>query len=166
MRTFFITSIHDRYAAKPNEKYNMCLAKFAVSYDVVYCEEGNVHCVAQDDENDFLDEEINDENENVNNAKQEVIKLKNNLGFMRKRRESILRTNKVKLTTDPEKYYHALLMLYLPWWSEETLKGTYETYEEHYHNVKHIVDHNAQHFNHNSEHIDNAIDALIENGPP
>ena len=86
---------------------------------------------------------------------------------MRKRkRESILRTNKVKLTTDPEKYYHALLMFYLPWCSEETLKGTYEIYEEHHHNVKHIVDHNAQHFNHNSEHIDNAIDALIENGPP
>ena len=50
---------------------------------------------------------------------------------MRKRkRESVLRTNKVKLTVDSEKYYHSLLMLFFPWHSEENLKGTFETYEE------------------------------------
>ena len=100
-------------------------------------------------------------------GKQEVIHLKNELGFMRKRkREFVLRTNKVKLTTDPEKYYHSLLMLYLSWLSEESLKGGFETYADHYKNVSHIVDHNATYFNHNSDHIDNAIDAYEENKSP
>ena len=30
----FATSLIDRYAARPNELQNMCLAKFAVTYDV------------------------------------------------------------------------------------------------------------------------------------
>ena len=37
----FMTNIHDRYAARPNDKENMCLAKFAVSYDVLYSHNKN-----------------------------------------------------------------------------------------------------------------------------
>ena len=74
---------------------------------------------------------------------------------MRKRkRESVLRTKKVKL------------MLYFPWHSEEALKGRLETYEDHYKNVIHIVDHNTTQFNHNNDHIDNALNAYEENSSP
>ena len=72
------------------------------------------------------------------------------------------------MTTDPEKYYHSLLTLYLPWHSEESLKEGFETHADHYKNVSHIVDHNATYFNfnHNSDHIDNALDAYEENKSP
>ena len=152
----FMTSIHDRYAARPNDKDMMCLAKFAVNYEVVYSNgkqnsvDDNAGLGESDD--DLFEDDINHDGIlNKKKAKQEVIKLKNNLGYMRKRkRESVLRTYRVKLTSDPEKYYHSLLMLYLPWHSEESLKGSFKTYEDHYVNVRHIVDHNAENFNQNS----------------
>ena len=170
----FMTSIHDRYAARPNELNNLCLAKFAVAYDVQYSkscsgEKSDHHNILDDNGNSDLSDEddSNQEDSRKDKQKQEIIKLKHGLGFMRKRkRESILRTHKVKLATDPEKYYHSLLMLYFPWQSEESLKGEFQTYEEHYLSVKNIVDANAEHFNQNSDHIDNALDALAENAPP
>ena len=105
------------YAARPSEKDMMCLAKFAVNYEVVYSngKQNNVDDNAGlgESDDDLFEDDINHDGIlNKNKAKQEVIKLKNNLGYMRKRkRESVLRTYRVKLTSDPEKYYHSLLML-------------------------------------------------------
>ena len=160
----FMTSIHDRYAARPNSKETLCLAKFAVTYEAAANDNKS-----SGGENILSDEGVEHENigHNKNRKKQEIIRLQNNLGFMRKRkRESVLRTHRFKLTGDSEKYYHSLLMLYFPWHSEEEIRGPFVTYEEHYRNVKNIVDENSQHFELNSGHIDNAFDALVENGPP
>ena len=172
----FMTSIHDRYAARPNDKEAMCLAKFAVSYDVVCSQnkdQDDQYPLDHESDIGILDDDIHNDNNQIEDSggsgksKKEVIQLKTELGFMRKRkRESVLRTNKVKLTVDPEKYYHSFLMLFFPWSSEENLKGTFETYEEQYKSNRNIVDHNASHFNHNSDHLDNAIDALTKNGSP
>ena len=167
----FMTSIHDRYAARPISKDMMCLAKFAVNYEVVYSNTVNDSKENEiTEDNDILDEEediIDNSTGGKEKRKQEIIQLRNGMGYMRKRRrESVLRTHKVRLLSDPEKYYHSLLMLYWPWRDEESLKGRFKTYQYHYMSVKNIVDHNAQHFSQNTEHLDHAMDMLTENGPP
>ena len=58
------------------------------------------------------------------------------------------------------------MLLFLPWRKEEDILGRYESYEDHYSNVKNIVECNAYPFRMNSEDV---IDgALVEymNNPP
>ena len=96
----FATSLIDRYAARPYELQNMCLATFAVTYDV-----------ATSSPSLEQNEDINIDMDNLNNDNSEnpkMIMLKDGLGQMRKRKqESILRTKRYKVHTEPEKYFHA-----------------------------------------------------------
>ena len=158
----FMTSIHDRYAARPDSLNDMCLACFAVNYDTT----GSNEELPQVNEGaGILLQDRN--NDNISNRRNETINLKNNLGVMRKRRrEAIFRSHRFDVMKDSEKYYHAQLLLYYPWQSENELKGECATYEEHYNTVKQIIQENARHFEHNTEHLDNAFNELAENGPP
>ena len=107
----YMTSVHDRYAACPNCIENMCLAKFAVTFEPKYDSSAN-----NDNDNDehiFEDENDNDiEDNEQHRINDKVIMLKNNLGQMHKRKqESILQVKSFKQNTDPEKYYHSHLTL-------------------------------------------------------
>ena len=105
----------------PDVLDDMSLAKFAVTYDVGNgntssdSHENDDSCNESDDDiNDYLD--VNHVDSNVSSWKNEVIILKNGLGHMRKQRQqSILRVTSFKMATQPEKYYHSRLILYLPW---------------------------------------------------
>ena len=71
----FMISIHDRYAARPNDKDMMCLANFAVNYEVVYSngKENSVDDNAGLGESDnylFEDDINHDDILNKNKAKQ------------------------------------------------------------------------------------------------
>ena len=85
------TSLIDRYAARPNSLQNMCLATFAVNYDVVSA----VHtCDMEEMDTDEGAEEDMYAERQINNGVCGMpprIKLKDGLGYMRKRKqESIL----------------------------------------------------------------------------
>ena len=81
----FATSSIDRYAVRPNELQNMCLAIFAVTYDVASSSPSL-------EQNEDINIDIDDmHNDNCENSKQIV--LKDGLGEMSKRKqESILQT--------------------------------------------------------------------------
>ena len=83
-----MTSVHDRYAAHPSCIENMCLAKFAVTYEPKYDSSTN----NENDEHIFEDENENDiEDNEQHRINDKVITLKNNLRQMCKRKqESIL----------------------------------------------------------------------------
>ena len=68
--------------------------------------------------------------------------------------------------SEPEKYYHSWLILYLPWCNEDELLGRYSTYNEHYVEVCHIAEHNAEEFHLHSEEMDSVINDIADNGPP
>ena len=82
----FTTSIHDRYAARSNDKEAMCLAKFAVSYDVVYGQnkdQDDQYPLDHEDDNGILDDDIHNNDNQIEDSggsgksKQEIIQLKN-----------------------------------------------------------------------------------------
>ena len=77
----YMTSIHDRYASRPDLLNDMCLAKFAVNYEPVF-EKSNTSNT--DDSND-INNDSDEENDVLQNREStNVIHLKNNLGVMRK----------------------------------------------------------------------------------
>ena len=61
------------------------------------------------------------------------IKLQKGLGIIRKRKQqAILCTRRYKVYTEPEKYYHAKLLLYYPWKQEDDIISTYQSYQDSY----------------------------------
>ena len=119
----FATSVIDRYAARPLAFQNICLATFAVMYDVIKSS-------TQTEET----EDVNTQEDMYNTENPETltkIKLQNGLGVIRKRKQqAILCTRRYKIHTEPEKYYHANLLLYYPWNHEYDIISTYQSYQD------------------------------------
>ena len=134
----FATSIIDRYAAKPVSLQNMCLATFAVTYDVI-------QSATKTEETDG----VNDEEEEMQNTENDnsvtMIKLQKGLGVIRKRKqEVILCTRRYKIHVEPKKYYHAKLLLYYPWKNEDDIISPFTTYHESYISQQDIIHQNAK----------------------
>ena len=95
----FATSTIDRYAARPPILDNICLAKFAVNYNVTQAHDEFIDMQETDDH------ELSETEEYDSCTK---IRLKDGLGYMQKmKQEAILQDTRYKLQTEPEKYYHA-----------------------------------------------------------
>ena len=133
----FMASIHDRYAARPNDLEDLCLAAFATKY-----------------------------NRAPKDAKgKNVIHLKDNsLGQMTKRTtDAVLCTHKFK--DDTYQFYFSKLLLFLPWRKEQELMEGYNSYQQHYNEVMDIVERNAGSFNLNTKDIDDALEEYMNNPP-
>ena len=118
----FMASVHDRYAARPDEMENVCLAQFATQYTT---------CSAEN--------------------KKAILLKDDQLGcVMRRTKDTVMRTH--RFSDDDYRYYYSKLLLFLPWRKEDFLEG-YESYEEHYNDVKDLIESNAYPFRMNSEDI-------------
>ena len=109
----FATSTIDRYAARPPILGNMCLAKFAVNYNVTE---------AHDEFIDMQETEAHELSETEEYDSCTKITLKEGL------EEAILHVTRYKLQTEPEKYYHAKLILFYPWKNEDDLITGFNSY--------------------------------------
>ena len=111
----FATSLIDRYGARPVSLLNMCLETLAVTYDVI---QSATKKEVTDGCNDEEEEMQNTENDNSLTR----ITLQKGLDVNRKRKqEAMLYTRRYKIHTEPEKYYHAKLLLYYPWNNEDDI---------------------------------------------
>ena len=100
----FATSTTDRYVVRPPILGNMCLAKFAVNYNVTQAH------------HEFMEMQETDANRLSETEEYDSctkIRLKDGLGYMQKRKqEAILHVTKYKVQTEPGKYYHSKLILF------------------------------------------------------
>ena len=154
----FATSVIDRYAARPLVLQNICLATFAVMYDVI-----------QSSTQTGETEDVNTEEDmhNTENAHSLTkMKLQKGLGVIRKRKQqAILCTRRYKVHTEPEKYYHSKLLLYYPWNHEDDIISTYQSYHDSYISKHHIIHQNAQKFNEDCVAFDIDLQDLENNIP-
>ena len=152
----YLINLIDRYAARPDQLENMCLAEFAANYDVKYSK-------TSEEENDHTPKPQQQEK-----AQQGVtINLKDGLGKMQKRsREAIIRFPKHNIEKDSEKYYRAKLMLYYPWRQENNIMGESASYFDQYRNCLEDITENAQHYTQNGPSFEEAMQDLNEFGPP
>ena len=136
----FATGVIDRYAARPVSLQNMCLATFAVTYDVI-------QSTTKKEETDGVNEEEEMQNTENDNSLTKI-KWQKGLGVIRKRKqEAILCTRRYKIHAEPEKYYHAKLLLYYPWKNEDDIILPFTTYHESYVSKQDIIHQNAKRFN-------------------
>ena len=154
----FATSLIDRYGARPVSLQNMCLATFAVTYDVIQS------TTKKEETDDGNDEEEMQNTENDNSLTR--MKLQKGLGVIRKRKqEAILCTRRYKIHTEPEKYYHAKLLLYYPWNNEDDIISPFTTYHESYISKQDIIHQNAERFNEDCVAFDVDLQDLENNIP-
>ena len=74
---------------------------------------------------------------------------------MRKhKKEAILQTQQYNVSSHPEKYYHATLLLYYPWLDEDELISGFDCYEKSYIAKQDKIVSNANKFNDNCELFD------------
>ena len=154
----FATSVIDRYAARPLALQNTCLATFAVMYDVI---QSSTKTGETQDVNTVEDTQ-NTENPHTVTK----MKLQKGLGVIRKRKQqAILHTRRYKIHTEPEKYYHAKLLLYYPWNDEDDIISTYQSYHDSYISKQDIIHQNAQKFNEDCVAFDIDLQNLENNIP-
>jgi len=105
----------------------MCLADFAVEYDVCYKATGKRNDDHEDDVQPAEQSPTGDQYDSI-------ITLHDSMGKMHHRKtRAILMSHKFSADTEPEKYYHSELMLYTAWRDEEQdLLGNFDTYSESY----------------------------------
>ena len=155
----FSTSLIDRYGARPVSLQNMCLATFAVTYDVF---QSATKKEETDGSNYEAEEMQNTENDNALTR----IKLQKGLGVIRKRKqEAILCTRRYKICAEPEKHYHAKLLLYYPWNNEDDIISPFTTYHESYISKQDIIHQNAERFNEDCVAFDLDLQDLENNIP-
>ena len=117
----FATSLIDRYAARPRALQNICIATFAVMYDVI-----------QSLTTTGKTQDVNTEQDIQNTENAHALtkmKLQKGLGVIRQRKQqAVLCTRRYKIHTEPEKYYYSKLLLYYPWNEEDDIILTYQSY--------------------------------------
>ena len=119
----FATSVIDRYAARPLALQDICLATFAVMYDVIQSSTQTEETEGVNTQQDMY----NTENPETSTK----IKLQKGLGIIRKRKQQAIPcTRRYKVHTEAEKYYHAKLLLYYPWKQEDDIISTYQSYQD------------------------------------
>ena len=155
----FATSLIDRYTARPVSLQNMCLATFAVTYDVI-------QSATMKEETDAVSDEEEEMQNTENDNSVTRIKLQKGLGIIRKRKqEAILHTRRYKIHTEPEKCYHSKLLLYFPWNNEDDIISPFTTYHESYISRQDIIHQNAKRFNENCVAFDLDMQDLENNIP-
>ena len=146
----FQKSLIDRYQHRPQELRSMCLAEFAATYVTNYKHSDDIEC-------DALPPSDSD-------TTSTQIQLTDGFGKMNKcKREAIIRFRRYNKDAEPTNWYRAKLMLYFPWYDEHSdILGGYETYKEHYSQVKSLVLANEDKYTKaDVENVD-----IDENGPP
>ena len=136
----FQKSFIDRYSHRPQIVQCMCLAEFAASYNVDYCDKHQPNDVLPEPDDNYSPPQLDHNTAN----KPLILKLTEGYGSMKlRKREAIIRFRKYNREAEPTNWYRAKLMLYFPWYNEQSdLLGGYSTYQEHFHHVQRIVLHN------------------------
>ena len=112
--------------------------------------------------NDTLNEDVNKESEQLTPDRK--ITLKDGMGAMTHRiQPAIIRYHQWSAKKEPEKYYHAQLMLYYPWCNEEDdLLG--ESYKDSYNTKLDVIQKNRQTFEHFAEEVSGVLEDIEQYG--
>ena len=153
----YCTTIHDRYAARPTNLEEMCLAKFATTFAPSAGRPSGDDVASADS-----DPSVPQHDAIGSSRRQPRITLQNNMGTMVQcRRAMVLRTHKVNQEKDPVGYKYSRLVLFLPWRSETTLlQQAEELYATHYT----TIEENASAFNSHEDQVDLASELLANRG--
>ena len=144
------TNMLEKYANRPDRLDDMYYADYATNYITNNAFESPM------ESEDVLNYTVPvNATDNGSKIKSETITLKNKMGKMKKRhRPCVMRYHKISKMKDPEQYYMMLLQLYLPWRSEDQIRGKFSTFSERYQSVVDSIKPNIARHNHDFEKYD------------
>ena len=156
----YMLGLIQRYTARPTSLDALCLADFAVEYDVCYKRAVN------DADDDVQPTDLDQQQQEESSAN--VVRLSGGMGKMRHRKSrSILLTHRYSKDNEPEKHYHAELMLYTAWRDEQRdLLASSDTYSEAYVDRRDEIAAVKTKFYRQAEAVADAVDEFFDNGPP
>ena len=133
----------------------------------LHIKQGNENCIGED-KNEFVHELDSDIPEDSNEIMHtNVIKLQNGLGQMKKRkRKAVVWWHNFNIEKEPQKHYRSRIMLFLPWRTEEKLRGNYMSYEDRYNDEIEQIKVTEKMFIHHKDKINSAFEHLQVAGPP
>ena len=107
----------DKYANRPKQLIDMCLADFVSMTDIVQ----KYKPFTSDDEQSINEYSSDEENENDQNDNKNIfpIKLPNNRIMKLRKKHKIICFVNYKFKIDPENYCREKLLLYIPWINNE-----------------------------------------------
>ena len=146
---------------RPDALKNMCFAEFVACYKY----SSKQQTVQDDDVCDMRDEQEAKEETHIEDNNLKSFPLQKGMGNMVPRKTvAIVRSHQWSRQKAPEQYYHAMLLLYLPWKHEvEDLRC--KTYEECYNSKIETIRENQRRFEKHVEEVTEAIQDLEEFGP-
>jgi len=155
----YMVGLVQRYTARPSSLEHVCLADFAVEYDVYY--------KSSNKKDDDADVQVT-QKASTRNIYDNIITLNNGMGKMRHRKtRAILLTHIFSQQTEAEKHYHAELMLYTAWRDEDgDLLGQFNTYSESHASRRDEIWGVKDQFYHHSGSLSDTVDEFFNNGPP
>ena len=140
----------EKYANRPDNLEDICYADFATSY----ISNNALETQVESEEMQNYTMPVN-ATEDIDDSKCDIISLKNKMGKMKKRsRPCVMRYHKISKVKDPEQYYMTLLQLYLPWRTEDQIKGNCSTYNEKFQSVTDVIKCNILRHNYDFEKYD------------
>ena len=157
------TNIHadnlfKRYARRPKQLENWCLADVVSELEVVFPKEklqkkdeecndddlGTVFEDQTDDDQPFREEDV-------------LVKLKNGISIRRRKNKRVIRYVGYSKKTNTENYYREKILLFLPWRSEETdVLGGHATFEQHYTSKGYVIKAKQVQYEHYIEELEEA----------
>ena len=161
----FKSNIIERYSDRPHTVDHLCLAESAAHYYKEYKKN-------PDEENDVQPNVLSDDLVESQHVRASDLILPKTIELIISKEitncrkiKAVIRFLVPNRTKEPEKSYHHLLMLYLPWRKETELQGLNQMFATKYYesSVTTIVDRNREIFEPNAEAINIALQAFSEN---
>ncbi|XP_062590040.1 uncharacterized protein LOC134251654 [Saccostrea cucullata] len=145
-------SMIQRYARRPKQLENWCLADVVSELEVTFPKE-----IRKD-----LQEEVNDDNPEDSSQEtftdQDVlVHLKNGIKIRRRKNKRVIRYVGYSQKTNSEQYYRERILLFLPWRNENAdLLGSHQTYEQHYSQKASIIQMKQRQYEHFVDELEQA----------
>ncbi|XP_062584589.1 uncharacterized protein LOC134246276, partial [Saccostrea cucullata] len=155
------SNIVKRYAKRPKQLENWCLADYVSQLDVVFPKE-SISELSEMETND--DERHQSENEDSGSDTEGEFKedstlvvLRNGIKIKRRKTPRVIRYVRYSLKTNPENYYREKLMLFTPWRNEcsDLLCGQ-QSFEQSFNQKKFFLAQKIKQYEHNADVLEQA----------
>ncbi|XP_062616288.1 uncharacterized protein LOC134278001 [Saccostrea cucullata] len=159
------SNVIKRYAKRPKQLENWCLADYVSQLDVVF---------PKDNEREFTENEVNDDDQDNQSDDEDnadldfsesdtLVTLRNGIKIRRRKVPRVIRYVRFNIKTDPENYYREKLMLFMPWRNESIdLISGMDTFEKSFHLKKSFLAHKVKEYEFNAEQLDAALQMATE----
>ncbi|XP_061173328.1 uncharacterized protein LOC133182501 [Saccostrea echinata] len=155
------SNIVKRYAKRPKQLENWCLADYVSQIDVVFPKENTNELSEMETNDDEMHQSENEESGSDTEGEfkddSTLVVLKNGIKIKRRKTPRVIRYVRYSLKTDQENYYREKLMLFTPWRNESSdLLCGQQSFEQSFNHKKFFLTQKIKQYEHNADALEQA----------